>query len=152
MTCKKDLCILCKTNHDSNHNIIKYDQKNYICPKHNDTYIKYCEDCSINMCFSCETEHNEHKIVSFEDFRPDIEKTKKRLIKIKKEVEEFNKQIKSIIAILNSLMNSINIYYDINNNIMNNYNINNKNYELFKNINEINSIILPFKKNKYIIL
>ena len=40
------------------------------------------------MFFSCETEHNEHKIVSFEDFRTDIEKTKKRLIKIKKEVED----------------------------------------------------------------
>ena len=54
LTCKIDLCLLCKSNHDTNHNIIKYDQKNYICPKHNDYYIKYCEDCSINICFACE--------------------------------------------------------------------------------------------------
>ena len=93
-TCKIDLCLLCKADHDSNHNIIKYDQKNYICPKHIDTYIKYCKDCSINICHACEMDHNKHKIISLEDFKPDIEKAKKRLIEIKKEVEEFNKQIK----------------------------------------------------------
>ena len=113
LNCKIDLCILCKTNHDSNHNIIKYDQKNYICPKHNEIYIKYCEECSINICFTCEIEHNMHKTLSLVDFRPDIEKTRKRLIEIKKEIEEFSKQIKSIITKLNSLIRSMNIFYDI---------------------------------------
>ena len=47
-----------------------------------------------NICFNCEIEHNKHKTLSLVDFRPDIEKTRKRLIEIKKEVEEFSKQIK----------------------------------------------------------
>ena len=53
LTCKKNICIICKSQHDMNHNIIKYAQINYICPKHNDTYIKYCKQCNINICFSC---------------------------------------------------------------------------------------------------
>ena len=135
LTCKIDLCPFCKSNHDSKHNIIKYDQRHYICPKHNDAYINYCEECSMNICSNCEIEHNKHKTISIADFRPDIEESKKRLIEIKKEIEEFNKLIKSLILKLNSLMESINIFYDINNNILNNYNMENKNYEFFQNIN-----------------
>ena len=52
LTCNQNLCILCKTRHNSDHNIIKDDLKNYVCPKHNDTFIKYCEDCHLNICFS----------------------------------------------------------------------------------------------------
>jgi len=41
-TCKINICPLCKSNHDKNHNIINYDQKEYICEIHNENYIKYC--------------------------------------------------------------------------------------------------------------
>ena len=37
-TCKMDLCPICSSNHDKNHNIINYDNKNYICEKHNKLY------------------------------------------------------------------------------------------------------------------
>ena len=47
-------------------------------------------------------------------------------------------------------MESINIFYDINNNILNNYNIENKNYEFFQNINEINSNNIIYEKLKNI--
>ena len=33
--CKKNLCCLCKEKHNNNHFIINYDQKNYVCEKHN---------------------------------------------------------------------------------------------------------------------
>ena len=33
--CKMDLCPLCKSIHDKTHSIINYDNKNYICNKHN---------------------------------------------------------------------------------------------------------------------
>ena len=45
LTCKLNLCLLCKPNHDSRHNIIRYDQKNYICQSHNEPLIKYCIKC-----------------------------------------------------------------------------------------------------------
>ena len=43
-TCNKNICPLCKSNHDKNHFIINCDDKNYICNKHNDekfTILKY---------------------------------------------------------------------------------------------------------------
>ena len=152
LTCKENICIICKSQHDVRHNIINYDQINYICPKHNDTYIKYCKQCNINMCFSCEKDHNNHKnnIISLSDYIPDIEKTKKRLIEIKKEIDEFIKQIKNIITKLNQLIKSMNIFYEINNNILNNYDIKNRNYELFQNINEITNNNLIYEKLKNI--
>ena len=89
LNCKKNICVLCKSNHDTNHNIIKYEQKNYVCPKHNDLYIKYCKQCNNDICYLCETEHKDHEIIALFDYKPDMEKTKKRLIEIKKELDEF---------------------------------------------------------------
>ena len=43
-TCNMNLCPLCKNNHTKEHNIINYDEKDYICEKHNQKYISYCED------------------------------------------------------------------------------------------------------------
>ena len=40
-TCNKNICPLCKTKHDKNHIMINYDDKNYICNKHNEPFIKY---------------------------------------------------------------------------------------------------------------
>ena len=38
-TCGFNLCPLCKSIHDNNHNVIIYDLKNYFCKKHNDSFI-----------------------------------------------------------------------------------------------------------------
>ena len=40
--CNINICPLCKTNHNSAHNIIKYDIKNYICNKHIESYRVIC--------------------------------------------------------------------------------------------------------------
>ena len=59
LTCKINLCILCRSYHNNSHNIIKYDDKNYICEIHNENIIKYCIDCNKNICFSCSS-HEQH--------------------------------------------------------------------------------------------
>ena len=61
-TCKKNICLLCKGTHDYNHIPIKYEQKNYICPEHNEQYVQYCKECSKNICYSCE--HQYHEIIN----------------------------------------------------------------------------------------
>jgi len=48
LNCIINLCPLCKLSHDKEHNIINYDNKNYICHKHNESYDKYC--CNKNIC------------------------------------------------------------------------------------------------------
>ena len=57
--CNKNLCPLCKSKHDKNHNIINYDKIHYICNKHIEPYIFYCHECTVNICTLCEEEHLE---------------------------------------------------------------------------------------------
>ena len=45
ITCKINICPLCKSSHDKSHNIINYEQKDYICQKHNELFTKYCNKC-----------------------------------------------------------------------------------------------------------
>ena len=58
--CNINLCPLCKYKHEKTHNIINYNDKNYICKKDNDRFIKYCKECKENICFLCISEHNNH--------------------------------------------------------------------------------------------
>ena len=139
LSCKQNICLLCKPKHDSNHNIIKYDQKNYICPKHNDFFIKYCEDCNINMCFSCGNDHSQHKAINLMDIIPDIEQSKKRLKEIKSEIDILTNQVNEIINQLNKFLEVMNTYYEMNNTIIKKYEVKNRNYQILKNINEINN-------------
>ena len=50
LNCKKNLCVLCKSTHNKNHNIINYEQKNYLCFMHYDSFFKYCHSCKKNIC------------------------------------------------------------------------------------------------------
>ena len=70
LKCKINLCQLCKLNHDLNHDIINYNNKNYICNKNNEHYIKYC--CNKNICMLCEREHKNHKSIYYGDILPVI--------------------------------------------------------------------------------
>ena len=75
-TCKKNLCPICKNNHNKEHKIINYDDKEYICDNHNQKYNSYCKNCKKNICIFCEKEHkeknNKHKFIYFVDLLPNI--------------------------------------------------------------------------------
>ena len=66
-TCKINICPLCKSNHNNNHKIINYDNKNYICEIHNMNYIRYCKECKINICMMCFKDHKNHLIIDYGD-------------------------------------------------------------------------------------
>jgi len=148
--CKKNICPSCKSRHDKNHDIIKYEQKEYLCENHNEIYIKYCNKCKINICLSCYDEHNNHEIISYEKFNPNIDKIKSDIIKLKDTIDIFKSDIKIIINKLNKVIENIDIYYNINKDIINYYEKKNRNYEILQNINEINNNIIKEinKKNK----
>ena len=59
------MCPLCKSNHDKNHLIINYEDKNYICKKHNDSFTKFCKTCNEDICIICENEHKNHDKFDF---------------------------------------------------------------------------------------
>ena len=138
LTCKINLCILCRSNHNNTHNIIKYDDKNYICPIHNENFIKYCIKCRKNICFSCE-EHENHETIFLGDIKQNINDKKIILNDMKKSIDLIEKTIKDIINQLNEFMKYINKYYEINNNILENYDVKKRNYQNLKNLEIIDN-------------
>ena len=136
-TCKTNICLLCKGNHNYKHMPINYDQKNYVCKEHNEQYVQYCKECCKNICYSCE--HQEHEVINLKQIRPDITKTQNKLKEMKKEKEQFINNIQKIITMLKDLIKTINTFYDINDNIMTKYDSKYRNYEVYQNINEINN-------------
>ena len=149
--CNMNLCPLCKSIHDKTHSIINYDNKNYICNKHNKSYIKYCEDCNIDICLSCTNEHKNHKIISYQNKLIDIKNIRNKMNEFENVINELKVNLEEIINKFKKIMDNFDNIYNISNNILNSYN-KNRNYRLLLNINymdkyidnEINNI-----KNKY---
>ena len=81
-TCNKNLCSLCFKKHDKKHDkkhiIINYDETNYICGKHKESFIQYCKTCKNNICIVCGKEHKNHDILNLGE----ILVTKDELVKI----------------------------------------------------------------------
>ena len=139
LTCQQNLCALCKSIHDTKHNIIDYDNKNYICPNHNELLIKYCKQCFKNFCFSCDDEHQGHNAISLLDLKPNLTEVNNMLAELKKEIDYFNNQIKDIVNKLNELIKAMNTYYEINKDLINNYEMKKRNYQILQNIKEIDN-------------
>ena len=135
LTCKTNICPLCKTNHNNNHQIINYDDKYYICEKHCENYIFYCETCKMNACTLCDG-HKNHKRILYSDIYPKKERLTKKLNQFKLIIHSFNTEIKMLINILNDVMKNINIYYNINEDIIKYYNNKYKNYETLYYLNQ----------------
>ena len=133
--CQKNLCPLCKENHDKNHNIINYNEKNYICGKHNNSYSFYCKSCKKNICFECEEEHKEHDIISFGKIISKKNDLEDKMKKFRNKINIFNNNIKEIIQNLNDLTIYVEKLYKTIDDITKNKN--NKNFALIQNINDI---------------
>ena len=135
--CEKNICPLCKLNHDKTHKIINYDDILYICNKHYENYNSYCKKCKINLCTLCEKEHKSHEKISFGEIILNKEELDNKKNNLKNKIFLFINEVKIIINILKEVINKMNIYYKINEDIINNYNINNRNYEILYNLNKI---------------
>ena len=129
---------MCKESHSSEHYLINYDQKNYICERHGEFYHSYCYSCNMNMCTSCESMHQQHVIESFGTMMKDRNALIAANEKLRLEIEQTNKIISDIIVKLNKVKENLGIYYEIHKSIMTN---NNKfrNYEILFNINEFSN-------------
>ena len=137
-----NLCPLCKSIHDKSHSIINYDNKNYICNKHNEIFVKYCEDCKIDLCLSCLNEHKSHKLISYEDELIDIKELRNKMDNLNKVINKFKKNLEDIINKLKKLQNNLDTYYNINNEILKNYEINKiRYYNLLISLKNINNNI-----------
>ena len=150
LNCKRNLCFFCKENHDSKHNIILYDQKNYICQTHYQPLIKYCLKCKKNICNECH-EHDEHDSILFANIIPNFKEKKKILNEMKICINSYNASIKDVIIQLNKFSEDINQFYEINKRILNNYCDNNHlNFQILKNLDEISNNNKIYEKLKKI--
>ena len=141
--CKLNLCPICYSKHNKNHNTINYDNKNYICEIHNKIFIAYCENCQNNICLFCEQNHNNHNIIHFGKLIPNENKINNYLELLKEKIAQIKDQIKQIMKKLKNIMDNFDIYYNINENLIRGYNKEKISYERLYNINNIdkNNII-----------
>ena len=132
-TCNKKICPSCKSTHAENHKIINYDDKNYICNKHNESYCKYCEQCKEHLCLSCETDHNKHKLFDLGEKAIEKNELLDNMKDLKNAIDNYKYKVNVIKEIFDRIINLIDTYYEINNNIINNYDKDKLNYYIIKN-------------------
>ena len=134
-TCNKNICPLCRSVHDKKHKVINYDDKNYICQKHNDSFTKYCKTCNINICIACENKHDGHDIFDFKNILIDEDDLLNVEKELKNSIDNFKMEINIIKEIFDKMINILDSYYKLNDDIINNYNINKRNYFKLQNLN-----------------
>ena len=137
-TCNMNICPLCKLKHDNKHNIINYEQKEFICNEHNDKYNSYCNTCKKNLCQICEISHIKHEIKYYGKELIKKEDLEENLKELKDMIDKTNEKVIEMINRLSKTMKNFEYYYKIINDIINDYNMKNINYEILYNIKEIN--------------
>ena len=135
--CKINLCPLCEVNHNKSHKIIEFETKKYYCNQHGEKMISYCKQCKKNLCDLCGLNHDKkHNLIYhreiFENSKID------NLNELRTKIGELKGEIKNIIDKFNTFLNNLEIYYEINNNMVNNFNINNKNFQILSNMKYLN--------------
>ena len=90
------LCLSCKSNYESSHNIISYNHKNYICENHQKYYNSYCQNCKINICNLCITSHQNHEIIKFNDKFSKIDNIIKEFNEIRGKIDELYDNIEQV--------------------------------------------------------
>ena len=153
-TCDKNICPLCKSKHDNEfknkeHNLINYDEMNFYCNNHyNERFNSYCKTCSRNLCFRCGAKHNKkHQIIRLSEILPE---DNLKLDEFQNIYNNFKEEIQNLKNKLNKVENILKIYLNMIKDIKNNFDIQNRNYQIIKsakNINDYNdNLINEMKK------
>ena len=128
--CNKNICPLCRSVHDKRHKIINYDDKDYICKKHNDSFTKYCKTCNINICIACENKHDGHDIFDFKNILIDEDDLLNIEKELKNSIDKFKMEINTIKEIFDEMIHILDSYYKLNEDIVKLFQI--TKFELFK--------------------
>ena len=141
--CNKIICEKCSSKHDSNHRIIFEELMEHYCIDHQMEFFAYCSKCKQNICKLCK-KHKNHEIEEFVNIIP----SKEELNNIIKKKDDIVSKIENIELLLDSYKNEmtqkideIKQYYDIEKNILesiiNQYSKNLFNYQIIKNLQNI---------------
>jgi len=133
------LCSKHKEEHDKTHKQVRYDNKNYICEKHFEKFIKYCFLCNKNLCKDCSKEHKgkNHMVQSYESLAPKLDDIKKDLNIIKEKISKLEIFINKIKESLDGAYKIYEDYYKIANDITEKYELFNKDLKNYKNLRNL---------------
>ena len=159
-SCGKSICQSCYQIHKEKepnkmHNSIPYQNKDYFCFLHNSLYTGYCQNCRKNICDKCEEGHNKHQIDLYKKIllKDDIQNIKKINEELIEKIKKFNNELNELINLLNNIssniQNDLKIFLQITNKIINDYNLERKNYQSIQNMKVIYNTIneSPILKN-----
>ena len=138
--CKLNLCPDCKNRHDESHKefIKDYEENQFYCKIHFKEYTHYCSDCNKDICSLCEEEHENHKLISFDNIIKDIDLIKNHDIKdTKDKIVELKSIVSGMFNILNKLNKNLDTYFEIFDNIISNFDTKKRNYSLIQSFNNI---------------
>ena len=134
--CIKNLCDLCELSHNENHDIISFKkiiQKENIT-KNNINQLKLKIDN-----FKNETNKEINKLKEImNDFDIYLKISKKDTNKLKTTLKDYKDEISEIINKINVVINYFELFYNISYNIITNFDIKNKNYQLLMSIKNLN--------------
>ena len=119
--------------------IMENNTKSYICESHQNPYTDYCTNCKLNICSSCKVQHMNHNIQSFTEIKPNMAEIKNKMGELKKTINLLDIHIQEIIKCLNDVKTNMDIYCEIYNNIIDNYDENKNNFEVLQNLMDINN-------------
>ena len=123
-----------------NHNVVKFDKKNYFCVTHFKPYTKYCFDHKENLCDDCVDEHSEDKVKPLELMTPNLDELKKSLKIMEENIRNLKFIIEDIQNGLNGALRVFNRYFYIANDIIGKYELFNKdlkNYRILKSLRNL---------------
>lgn len=135
-TCNSNLCVLCKASHNKSHNIINYDQKYFICGMHNELYSLYCKTCKKDICTLCEQDHDDHDVIRLGKLIIKKNDLENKIKEFKVSLDKFKEDVKNIINIFQKVIDNYENLYKINEEIIHDFDMKNRNYHLLNNLKE----------------
>ena len=147
-SCKITVCESCKEKHlqkyNNSHILIDFKVKDYTCScsKDQKKYINYCFDCNKDICILCSEKHKNHdkkRYSSIFQMNKDIKQIlQKKIEEQKRSIAKFNIIIDSWLnrtkEIINEYKKKLELYIQINDKIINEYEPPNIYYNAIKNI------------------
>ena len=148
----KNICQKCKEEkikgNTNEHILVEFKEKDYtcLCNQEKKKYINYCFECEKNLCIYCSDNHKNHDKKKFSQIfqigKEKINILKRKLQEQKNTIKTFNKilddWIKRIIDNINKYRRKMELYAEINEKVINQYNSKKNFYESIKNIEYIN--------------
>ena len=125
----------------------KDSKKDFLCDLHSEKNVFYCKDCHKNICDLCANEHDDtHNLIYLKSLL-DNQKISKSFRNMITKMDIFKNEIQNIINKLKFVQNNIELYSNICNNLINEYDNRNKNYKTMINLNTLYNFNKKIEEN-----